>query len=83
MKNLSAIVVTVILLFGTGMTAVAQSVGKYVITRETGISYSSISSSGNSVGSWRHNDPTQMLDGRLMIRLVIVLPRPAKVPMKP
>jgi hypothetical protein len=41
---------------------VAQKVGNYGITRATGITYNSISAIGNSVNSWRHNDPAQMLD---------------------
>jgi hypothetical protein len=63
MKNLSlTIVIAAVVFFGTGMTAIAQSVANYAPTRATGITYNSISSIGNSVSSWRHNDPTQMLD---------------------
>ena len=43
-------------------SVLAQKVGNYGITRATGITYNSISSIGNSVNSWRHNDPAQMLD---------------------
>jgi hypothetical protein len=63
MKNLFlSTVIAAVVFFGIGMTAVAQSVANYTPARVTGITYNSISSIGNSVSSWRHNDPLQMLD---------------------
>ncbi len=58
--NISLSIIIILMLWSGNI--IAQRVGRYAITRSTGITYTSISSTGNSINSWRHNDPAQMLD---------------------
>ena len=49
---------------GSFLSVDAQSVGNYSVSRSTGISYSSIMSSGNSFSSWRYNGTYSVDDNR-------------------
>ena len=53
------VIITVALI---SVNVYGQRIGRYTITRETGITYNSIADIGYSIPSWRHNDPAQVLD---------------------
>jgi len=65
-KTRRVILLPFILLFNVilPVTTLAQSVANYSVTRTTGISYSSISATGNAIPSWRNNGSFSQDDNR-------------------
>ena len=62
-RTLSIVFSLVLLLVLWPGNMIAQKVGNYGISyTPSGVPWNSISGIGNSVNSWRHNDPLQMLD---------------------
>lgn len=56
--------VVFLLLFSHQLNLFSQSIANYAVTRTTGISYSSILSTGNAVPSWRNNGAFSQDDNR-------------------
>ncbi len=61
---MKAITLSIALIILTTTTIFSQSIGNYTASRTTGITYSSISSNGNSVATWRNTGQYSQDDNR-------------------